>query len=123
MTAGSLTDLEVAAHYPEALHEVIAAKAETGPRSPPRAGRGRAAPVVDLMAALEESVADARERRGETAGGEATVHEMPKAKMAAANKAMAKRPRRRSRRPAGRPPDAHGRGLRAPPGVDPLWGY
>ncbi|WP_198956031.1 hypothetical protein [Streptomyces sp. CB02009] len=29
------------------------------------------------MAALEKSVTDARERRGKTSGGEATVHEMP----------------------------------------------
>ncbi|MET9726186.1 hypothetical protein [Streptomyces zaomyceticus] len=52
-----------------------------------------AAPVVDLMAALEKSVADARERRGETAGGEATVHEMPAKpkKKTAAKKATAKK--------------------------------
>jgi DNA end-binding protein Ku len=64
--------------YREALERVIAAKAEG--RRPPSA---EAAPepagqVVDLMAALNESVQKAREARGE--GEHATVHDMPKPK-------------------------------------------
>ncbi|MFD9240658.1 Ku protein [Streptomyces sp. NPDC059556] len=102
MTVGSLDDLNVTDHYTEALHEVIEAKAEH--RAPKRSeGEERAdAPVVDLMAALEKSVADARERRGETSGGAATVHQMPAkpkkktpAKKTAAKKAAAKKTTRR----------------------------
>ncbi|MEE1813762.1 Ku protein, partial [Streptomyces sp. SP18ES09] len=49
------------------------------------------APVVDLMAALEASVAEARKARGES-GPPATVHEMPKPKKKpAAKKAPAKK--------------------------------
>ncbi|MFJ7990264.1 Ku protein [Streptomyces sp. NPDC096351] len=99
MTVGSLADLDVTDQYTEALHEVIDAKAEH--RAPKPAGSEDAAPaqVVDLMAALEKSVADARERRGEApaGGGKATVHEMPAnpkktaAKKTAAKKAPAKK--------------------------------
>jgi len=92
MTVDSITDLDVTDHYTEALHEVIEAKAE---HRAPKPAEGEAAPagqVVDLMAALEKSVAEARERRGETGGGEATVHDMPKPKKkAAAKKAPAKK--------------------------------
>ncbi|MFE9139425.1 Ku protein [Streptomyces sp. NPDC007355] len=92
MTVGSITELDVTDHYTEAFHEVIAAKAE---HRAPKLVAEEAAPagqVVDLTAALEASVADARERRGETSGGEATVHEMPKPKKkAAAKKAPAKK--------------------------------
>ena len=93
MTVDSITDLDVTDHYTEALHEVIEAKAE---HRAPKPAEGEAEPaagqVVDLMAALEKSVAEARERRGETGGGEATVHDMPKPKKkAAAKKAPAKK--------------------------------
>ncbi|MFE6788119.1 Ku protein [Streptomyces sp. NPDC057680] len=94
MTVASLTDLDVTDHYTEALHEVIEAKAEHRPPKPAEGEEKEAAPVVDLMAALEKSVADARERRGDTAGsGEATVHEMPAKpkKKTAAKKATAKK--------------------------------
>ncbi|MEU7297050.1 hypothetical protein AB0A76_28250 [Streptomyces exfoliatus] len=50
--------------------------------------------VVDLMAALEKSVAEARERRGETGpadGAEATVHDMPKPKKTTAKKTTPKK--------------------------------
>ncbi|MFJ5142764.1 Ku protein [Streptomyces sp. NPDC088707] len=77
MTVDSITDLDVTDHYTEALHEVIDAKAEHRAPKPTEGEEKAAAPVVDLMAALEKSVADARERRGESGGGEATVHEMP----------------------------------------------
>ncbi|MGW0121711.1 non-homologous end joining protein Ku [Streptomyces sp. NPDC003327] len=93
MTVEHLADLgeTLTDRYTEALHEVIEAKAEhREPRSVE--GEEKAAPVVDLMAALEASVAKAREGRGETpAGGEATVHEMPKPKKAAAKKTTAKK--------------------------------
>ncbi|MFE3828733.1 Ku protein [Streptomyces sp. NPDC059092] len=51
--------------YREAVEEMIAAKAEGGPppeREPAEAGGGR---VLDLMAALEDSVRAAKEARGE----------------------------------------------------------
>ncbi|MGW2305884.1 hypothetical protein [Streptomyces sp. NPDC001809] len=96
MTVGSLTDLDVTDQYTEALHEVIEAKAEHREPAAPEAEHGEAAPVVDLMAALEASVAKAKEGRGE-GGGSATVHELPKpkkktaAKKTAAKKAAAKK--------------------------------
>ncbi len=62
--------------YREALEEVIAAKAagETPPEAPepPRSGK-----VLDLMAALENSVRAARESRGEEGAGDAEVHPLP----------------------------------------------
>ncbi|MFH8582517.1 hypothetical protein [Streptomyces zaomyceticus] len=94
MTVASITDLDVTDHYTEALHEVIEAKAEHRAPTPTTGEEKTAAPVVDLMAALEKSVADARERRGESSGGsEATVHEMPAKpkKKTAAKKATAKK--------------------------------
>ncbi|MFB6529806.1 Ku protein [Streptomyces sp. NPDC056399] len=90
MTVASLTCLEVIDHYTEALHEVIEAKAEHRAPRPTEGEEKEAALVVDLMAALEQSVADARERRGETGeGGEATVHTMPKPKKKGAAKKAA----------------------------------
>ncbi|MFF5924264.1 hypothetical protein ACFY8C_38995 [Streptomyces flavochromogenes] len=56
--------------YTEALHEVIEAKAEHRASKPTEGEEKAPAPVVDLMAALEKSVADARERRGESVGAE-----------------------------------------------------
>ncbi|MFB7609946.1 non-homologous end joining protein Ku [Streptomyces gardneri] len=94
MSVDSLGDLDVTDHYTEALQEVIAAKAEHRAPKPAEGEEAAAGPVVvDLMAALEKSVAEARERRGETGNkGEATVHEMPKPKKrAAAKKALAKK--------------------------------
>jgi DNA end-binding protein Ku len=91
MTVEHLADLELVDHYRDALVEVIEAKAEH--RQPKQADEA-AAPtgqVIDLMAALEESVAKAKESRGETAAA-ATVHEMPAPKKnAAAKKAPAKK--------------------------------
>ena len=53
--------------YREALEEVVAAKAagEAPPEAPERAKGGK---VLDLMAALEKSVRDAKESRGEEPG-------------------------------------------------------
>ncbi|MFF9070490.1 Ku protein [Streptomyces sp. NPDC014891] len=102
MTVASLADLDVSDQYTVALHEVIDAKAEHRAPKPAEGEEKAASPVVDLMAALEASVAKAKESRGETSGGEATVHEMPAkpkkktpAKKAAAKKTAAKKTTRR----------------------------
>ncbi|MFD5428271.1 Ku protein [Streptomyces sp. NPDC127084] len=76
--------------YREALEAVITAKAEgtTPPQLPER--EEPAGKVVDLMAALTASVAEAKEKRGEPA----TVHELPKkrtAKKTTAKKDTAKK--------------------------------
>lgn len=78
--------------YTDALAEVITAKREGKalPQAPEPAARGE---VVDLMAALEESVAKARTARGE----DAVVREMPKP---AAKKTAAKKVAARKRRTA-----------------------
>ncbi|WP_330459804.1 Ku protein [Streptomyces sp. NBC_00820] len=63
--------------YREALEEVIAAKAagEAPPESPAPAPGGK---VLDLMAALEKSVRDARESRGAEPAEQAEVHPLPR---------------------------------------------
>ncbi|MFD3570890.1 hypothetical protein [Streptomyces sp. NPDC058667] len=62
--------------------------------------------VVDLMAALEKSVAEARERRGEApaaGGAEATVHDLPKPeKKTAAKKTAVKKTTAKKTAPARR---------------------
>ncbi|MEV6757559.1 Ku protein [Streptomyces sp. NPDC051214] len=75
--------------YTEALEQVIEAKA--GGKKPPKPDEEEApaGQVLDLMAALQESVQKAQSSRGET-GKDATVHEMPKKKTAAAKKATKK---------------------------------
>ncbi|CAL9439985.1 Non-homologous end joining protein Ku [Streptomyces sp. enrichment culture] len=62
--------------YREAVEEVIAAKAsgETPPEAPAPERGGK---VLDLMAALENSVRAARESRGEEPEGEARVRSLP----------------------------------------------
>ena len=93
MTVDSLDELgdTLTDHYTEALREVIEAKAEHRRPAPIASEEAPSAPVVDLMAALQASVAQAKEARGET-GGPATVHEMPKPKKkAAAKKTTAKK--------------------------------
>ncbi|MFG2867553.1 Ku protein [Streptomyces sp. NPDC048338] len=90
MTVETLDELELTDLYRDALVEVIEAKAEH--REPQAVGGEQAAPageVVDLMAALEQSVQEAREARGETSGKPGTVHAMPKAKKKAAAKKKA----------------------------------
>ncbi|WP_331752352.1 Ku protein [Streptomyces sp. NBC_00829] len=71
--------------YTDALTEIINAKIEgrEAPAVPEQEGPG--APVVDLMAALNESVAKARATRGDT-GQDATVHTMTAPKKRAAKK-------------------------------------
>jgi DNA end-binding protein Ku len=69
--------------YREAVEEVIAAKAagETLPQAPEPATGGK---VLDLMAALENSVRAARESRGEEAGEHAEVKSLPQRETARA---------------------------------------
>jgi DNA end-binding protein Ku len=69
--------------YREAVEEVIAAKAagEALPQAPEPATGGK---VLDLMAALENSVRAARESRGEEAGEHAEVKSLPQRKTARA---------------------------------------
>lgn len=84
-TRDDLTGPEFTDRYTAAVHEVIEAKQE-GHRLPdapePAARPGQ---LVDLMAALQDSVAKARAARGEDDGD---VHEMPSR---TANKAAAKK--------------------------------
>jgi DNA end-binding protein Ku len=82
--------------YTEALAAIIKAKRENKPL-PEMPEPERPARVLDLMAALNESVQRAKASRGE----DADVHEMPKkaakkqpAKRTAAKKAAARKPRR-----------------------------
>jgi DNA end-binding protein Ku len=83
--------------YREALEEVVAAKAagEAPPESPEPARGGK---VLDLMAALEKSVRDAKESRGEGAAGEA--QETEKAEEAEAHGEVRRLPARKSARAA-----------------------
>ncbi|GHE51394.1 non-homologous end joining protein Ku [Streptomyces capitiformicae] len=73
--------------YTEALEAVIEAKREG--HEPPKTPAPEAAPgeVVDLMSALEQSVARARSSRGEDEG---TVHDIPKKKAPAKKTAQRK---------------------------------
>ncbi|KUL53256.1 hypothetical protein ADL30_20365 [Streptomyces sp. NRRL S-1521] len=92
MTVDDITGQDWATdRYTAALEDVIHAKADG--KKPPRAAEEEpAGTVVDLMAALEQSVQKAQESRGE--GEHATVHEMkPKraAKKAAAKKTTTKK--------------------------------
>ncbi|MFJ5272248.1 Ku protein [Streptomyces sp. NPDC088358] len=95
--------------YREALEAVIEAK--SGGRQPAKPSTGDDEPsgqVVDLMAALQESVRKAKSARGEDDAKDATVHEIPKktarkttkkapAKKAAKKTATAKKTDRRRR--------------------------
>lgn len=101
LTRDDLEGPEFVDSYTQAVEQMIDAKREH--REPPKApaepkDTGR---VVDLMAALQESVAKARTARGE----DATVHEMPK-KKAAAKKQAAKKTaaKKATKKPAARKP-------------------
>ncbi|WP_406375718.1 Ku protein [Streptomyces sp. NBC_00647] len=85
LTRDDLKGEEFTDRYTEAVEQLIDAKREN--REPPTAEEPEApGQVVDLMAALKESVAKAKASRGE----DATVHDMPR-KKTAANKATAKK--------------------------------
>ncbi|MEV5439863.1 Ku protein [Streptomyces sp. NPDC052682] len=78
MTVDDLAELGVRDEYTEAMAQIIQAKRED--RELPEAPEPeQPAKVVDLMAALQESVQKARAARGE----DAEVHEMPQPKKAA----------------------------------------
>lgn len=89
MTTEDLTQFRD--EYRTALEELISAKTEHRKPQPvgaaPEAAGGD---VVDLMAALNASVEQARATRGES-GEHATVHEMPRPKKTAAKKTVAKK--------------------------------
>ncbi|MGY1579126.1 non-homologous end joining protein Ku [Streptomyces sp. MN13] len=94
MTRDDLEGDEFKDSYTEAIAKVIEAKRED--REPPAAPEQEKPPqIVDLMAALQESVSKVRASRGE----DAEVHEMPKpkkktaAKKTAAKKTASRRPR------------------------------
>ncbi|MGW2016747.1 non-homologous end joining protein Ku [Streptomyces sp. NPDC001927] len=90
LSVDRLDELELTDQYRDALVEVIEAKAED--RAPAALEGAEAAPagqVVDLMAALEDSVARAKKAR--ESGERAAVHEMPKKKAAAQRKPAAKK--------------------------------
>lgn len=101
MTREDLDDPEFRDTYTEAIEQIIEAKREH--REPPAMPEPEQKPgqIVDLMAALNESVQKARADRGE----DADVHEMPKKKTAAkkqrAKKTAAKKPAKKT---AGRKP-------------------
>jgi DNA end-binding protein Ku len=89
MTRENLEGEEFQDAYTEAIEQIIEAKREH--REPPTAPEPEQQPgqIVDLMAALQESVQKARVSRGE----DADVHEMPKktAKKQPAKKSAAKK--------------------------------
>ncbi|MER5875419.1 Ku protein [Streptomyces sp. NPDC001910] len=91
LTRDDLEGEEFTDRYTKAVEELIDAKREH--REPPTAGEEPKEPgqIVDLMAALKESVAKARESRGE----DATVHDMPK-KKTAAKKTAKKQPAKKT---------------------------
>ena len=90
LTVDELTDDEYRDRYTDAIAEIIEAKRED--REPPAVPEPeKPAQIVDLMAALNESVEKARAGRGEPAR-DADVHELPKpTKKAAAKKQPAKK--------------------------------
>ncbi|MFG2564698.1 Ku protein [Streptomyces sp. NPDC048567] len=79
-------------HYRDALEELIEAKSEGKERPEPAegGGAGEGGQVMDLMAALNASVAAAREGRGES-GEDATVHDIRPRKKSPAKKPAAKK--------------------------------
>ena len=86
MTREDLEGPEFHDAYTDALAQIIEAKREDKPLpEAPKAETG--GKVLDLMAALQESVSKAKASRGENAD----VHEMPKPKKKAAEKAPAKK--------------------------------
>ncbi|MFI6662589.1 Ku protein [Streptomyces sp. NPDC050523] len=74
--------------YTDALAQVIEAKREHQPLPEAPEAEEQPGKVLDLMAALQESVQQARASRGEA--GEADVHDLSRAKKTAAKKAAKK---------------------------------
>ncbi|MER6736505.1 Ku protein [Streptomyces puniciscabiei] len=103
MTVDELVGPEFQDRYTEAIAQIIEAKREEKPL-PEAPEPEKPAAVLDLMAALNESVQKAKASRGEGAGP-ADVHELPKPKKTAAKKqpvkkAAAKKTTRRKPRSA-----------------------
>ena len=92
ITRDNLEGPEFHDDYTDALAQIIEAKRED--KELPEAAEPEAKPgeIVDLMAALQESVAKAQASRGED---QADVHELPK-KKAAAKKTTKKQPAKKS---------------------------
>lgn len=102
MTRDDLDAPEFRDTYTEAVAELIEAKREH--REPPAAPEPAAesGQLVDLMAALQQSVSKAKDARGEN-GAHADVHEMPKkraAKKQPAKKTAAKKTARKPKKSA-----------------------
>ncbi|MCX5410163.1 hypothetical protein OHA37_00055 [Streptomyces sp. NBC_00335] len=84
------TDMsELRDEYRDALEKLIQAKAAGTRPEPAEATEPPSAQVVDLMAMLERSVSEAKAAR--TGGPDATVHDLPAKKTAAAKKQPAKK--------------------------------
>ncbi|MFD4412448.1 Ku protein [Streptomyces sp. NPDC058475] len=102
MSRDDLEGPEFVDRYTEAVEELIAAKREH--KELPKASEEPREPgqIVDLMAALRESVAKAQASRGE----DADVHEMPKSKKTAKKAAAKKQPAKKvaARKTSGRKP-------------------
>ncbi|MFG2788453.1 Ku protein [Streptomyces sp. NPDC048419] len=98
-TLGEIDLEELHDEYREALEEVVAAKAagEAPPESPEPARGGK---VLDLMAALENSVKAAKESRGEPPAEEAEIRRLPRSttKKSPAKKTAAKKTASKSTR-------------------------
>ncbi|MFI6086190.1 Ku protein [Streptomyces sp. NPDC051217] len=81
--------------YTEALEKLLEAKAEGKTPPQPVGEEKRSGQVVDLMSALEQSVQQAKNSRGET-GEDATVHDMPARKKTTAKKTAKKAPAKKT---------------------------
>lgn len=92
MSRDDLDDPEFRDTYTEAVQQIIEAKREGQELPQAPAPAEDSGGLVDLMAALNESVQKARASRGE----DADVHEMKPRKKAAGKKSSARRPRRAS---------------------------
>ncbi|WP_432198207.1 Ku protein [Streptomyces sp. bgisy027] len=79
--------------YTDALAQIIEAKREDRPLPEAPEPEAAGGTVLDLMAALNESVAQAKASRGE---GPADVHELPKKKSAAKKTTAKKQPSKKS---------------------------
>ncbi|WUC32768.1 hypothetical protein OG956_00260 [Streptomyces sp. NBC_00557] len=89
MTVDELVGPEFQDRYTEAIARIIEAKREEKPL-PETPEPEQPAQVLDLMAALQESVSKVKAARGEGTGP-ADVHELPKPKKATAKKQPAKK--------------------------------
>ncbi|MGW2426042.1 non-homologous end joining protein Ku [Streptomyces sp. NPDC001709] len=87
LTVGKLEGPDFQDRYTEAIAQIIEAKREERPL-PEAPEPEQPTQVLDLMAALQESVSKVKAARGEA---EAEVHELPKPKKTAAKKTAAKK--------------------------------